>query len=333
MDDAQRETLRTYLSERAGGDVAITRMEPLTGGAVQENWRLDITVDGGPWPGEHALVLKKDAPNAIATSRGRAEEYRLLKWADGAGVTVPRPCMLCEDPSVIGAPFFVMHLVEGEAAGHKLARRPDDDELAAALGVNLARIHAIQPPADQAAFLGAPPQDPARSAIATYRRDLDALPDAHPAIEWGLAWLERNAPTLGEAVLCHRDYRTGNYMVGDDGVLTGILDWEFAGWSDPLEDIGWFMAACWRFGARDREAGGIGAREAFYDGYEKESGRSIARERVGYWEVMAHVRWAVIALQQADRFVTGGTANLEWALTAHVVPELELEILNMTEPG
>jgi len=38
-------------------------------------------------------------------------------------------------------------------------------------------------------------------------------------------------------------------------------------------------------------------------------------------------------LQQADRFVTGGERNLELALTAHIVPELELEILSETAPA
>ncbi len=52
--------------------------------------------------------------------------------------------------------------------------------------------------------------------------------------------------------------------------------------------------------------------------------------RLGYWEVMAHVRWAVIALQQAERHASGAQESLELALTAHVVPELELEILDRT---
>ena len=45
---------------------------------------------------------------------------------------------------------------------------------------------------------------------------------------------------------------------------------------------------------------------------------------------MAHVRWAVIACQQAARHVSGGEPSLELALTAHVVPELELEVLALT---
>ena len=46
---------------------------------------------------------------------------------------------------------------------------------------------------------------------------------------------------------------------------------------------------------------------------------------------MAHLRWAVIALQQAERHRSGSQRSLELALTAHIVPELELEILDLTE--
>ena len=45
---------------------------------------------------------------------------------------------------------------------------------------------------------------------------------------------------------------------------------------------------------------------------------------------MAHLRWAVIALQQAERHRSGSQRSLELALTAHIVPELEQEILDLT---
>jgi hypothetical protein len=46
---------------------------------------------------------------------------------------------------------------------------------------------------------------------------------------------------------------------------------------------------------------------------------------------MAHLNWAVIALQQAERHLSGEEASLMLALTGHIVPELEYEILTMTE--
>ena len=169
---------------------------------------------------------------------------------------------------------------------------------------------------------------PALARIAQFRHYLDEHDLPRPALEYGLRWLELRAPPRSTIVLCHNDYRTGNYMVDGNGV-TGILDWEFAGWGDPHEDIGWFCARCWRFGAIDREAGGIGAREDFYAGYEAEADTTIDRPRVLFWEVMATMRWAMIAIQQAERHTSGSEHSLELALTGHIVPELEQQILEM----
>lgn len=143
--------------------------------------------------------------------------------------------------------------------------------------------------------------------------------------------MERTAPAPEDAVLVHRDYRLGNVMIDGDRV-TGVLDWEFAGWGDRHEDLGWFTARCWRFGRDDLEAGGLGAAEDFFAGYEEASGCVVDRDRVRYWQAMAHARWAVIAAGQGDRFVSGGERTLELALTAHIVPELELQLLHETGP-
>jgi hypothetical protein len=81
------------------------------------------------------------------------------------------------------------------------------------------------------------------------------------------------------------------------------------------------------------EAGGIAPRETFIGAYERASGRLIARERILYWEVMAHVRWATIALHQTTRHRSGAEPNLELALIGSRIPELEYEILSLTEKG
>jgi len=87
----------------------------LSGGAIQQNWALDC--------GSEALVLRTDNAATLAQSHGRATEFALLRAAQEAGVTVPEPLALCEDASVIGAPFFVMRRVGGIAAGHRVVKR------------------------------------------------------------------------------------------------------------------------------------------------------------------------------------------------------------------
>jgi aminoglycoside phosphotransferase (APT) family kinase protein len=177
--------------------------------------------------------------------------------------------------------------------------------------------------------LAFPERSAALDAIDSNRATLDDLEVSRPVLEWGLRWLERNAPAAGELVLCHRDFRTGNYLLDERGV-SAILDWEFAGWGDRAEDLGWFCASCWRFGRDDLEAGGVASRADFYGGYERESGTRVDPDAVRYWEVAAHVRWAVIALLQADRHLRGDETSLELALTSHLVPELEYNILALT---
>ncbi|MEF2082361.1 phosphotransferase family protein [Pseudomonas aeruginosa] len=336
MDMTERVMIEQFIAHVAeANSVSILEAKQLSGGAVQENWLVTLLIHGGPWNGRLECVLRCDSPTAgVAISHGRAQEFQLLKTVFNAGVTVPEPLWLCEDSSVFGRPFFLMRRIGGTAAGHILVKdqsfAPDRVQLAEQLGRELAKIHSVTPPNAEIDFLTAYDNAPAIHRIAQHRAFLDAHYCAYPVLEWGLRWLERYAPPRDVVTLIHGDYRTGNYMV-DEGGLTGILDWEFAGWGDPLEDIGWFCAKCWRFGKVSAEAGGIGARADFYRGYEAVSGRRIDHKEVQYWEVMAHVNWAVIAIQQAERHCSGEENSLLLALTGHIVPELEWEILNMTE--
>lgn len=325
--------LAAFIAEAAGADdAAIERDDRLGGGAVQENRALDVEIVGGPYAGRHALALRCAARAPVPASRPMREQFAFLEAARAAGVTAPEPLWVCEDPGPIGRPFLITRRVAGEALGARIVRSGPHLELAAALGGELARIHSVAPPCAKLAFLGPPAASPALAGIETYRGWLDAEPFPHPAVEWGLRWLERRAPPGGEIVFTHHDFRTGNYMVAD-GALTGILDWEFAGWSDPMEDVAWFCARCWRFGAPGLEAGGIADRAPFYRAYERASGRAIDPDAVRYWEVMAHARWAVIAIQQAGRHLSGREPGLELALIGRKVAEIEYEILRMTEAG
>jgi aminoglycoside phosphotransferase (APT) family kinase protein len=312
--------------------VSIGAMKRLSGGAIQENWAISVDVEGRA----HDWVLRTDSASSIAVSRSRAEEFALLQAVHEAGVRVPEPLWLCDDASEIGRSFFVMERLRGLAAGHRLTREaalvPDPDALAQSLGRNLARVHSITPGHARLGFLGEARADPVRADIADYRAHFDALGERYPILEWGLRWCELNAPEPLAPVLLHRDFRTGNYMV-DDGALSGILDWEFAGWGDRREDIGWFTARCWRFARPDREAGGMANLDAFLAGYRAETGFVLRAEELRYWQVLAHLRWALIALQQTARHASKEERSLELALTSQLVPDLELEIVRLLDGG
>ncbi|WP_170432487.1 phosphotransferase family protein [Ruegeria arenilitoris] len=312
--------------------VIVQKTASLTGGAIQENVLLDCLVDGV----QTSLVLRRDAEATIAESRSREEEFALVKAAFDQGVTVPRPLGFCKDKSVFGGPFAVFEKVNGIGLGQKVVKDltlgGDRTKLTRELGRQMGRIHSVDYTALELPFLKAPVPSAAQYEIDTIRQSLDQLSISRPTLEWGLRWLERNLPQTNELVLAHRDFRTGNFMVDETG-LTAILDWEFAAVSDPMSDIGWFCAGCWRFSRPDLEAGGIGNRAEFYQGYKEISGRDIQPDAVIFWEIFAHIRWASIALQQGMRHLSGKQRSLELALTGRFADQLELSVMRETSPS
>lgn len=327
----ERARLEAWLARTLDArSVRIGAARRLSGGAIQDNVGLELEVEGGPRAGRHALVLRRDAPSTVAVSRSRLEEFALLEAAHRAGVPVPEPWCACGDPAVLGKPFYLMARVEGEARGARLVKDPAvaarGPELAAELGRALARIHGLRPPLPDLPFLEIP-AEPLAVRIAELRGHLDRLGEPQPVLEWGLRRLERARPGSGEITLVHADFRTGNLMLRE-GRLVAVLDWEFACLSDPLEDLGWMLAKCWRFGAVERECGGLGPREPFLAAYEAASGRRVDRRAVRWFELLATLRWAVVALLQAERHTSGRERSLELALTAHLVPQLEADVLD-----
>jgi aminoglycoside phosphotransferase (APT) family kinase protein len=323
--------LARFLAAASGAKaVDITQLWPLRGGAVQENWGFDARFFGGVLDGDQQLVLRADAATGLAESLTRVQELAVLRAAFAAGVAVPEPLFPCEDTDVWGRPFLVMRRIEGIAAADRITGDPALDPvlpaIAEQLGRELARIHTIRPPHSDLAFLAPYAEVGAARQVAGFRGYLDRHSTPRPVLEWGIRWLDTHTLSPAEPVMCHHDFRTGNYLV-DGTALAAILDWEFAGWGDPHEDIGWFCCKGWRFARLDREAGGIADRAPFYRGYESGSGRSIDPRRVRFWEVFASVRWAIIALRQHDRYMFGGERNLDLALTGRRATECELEIL------
>jgi aminoglycoside phosphotransferase (APT) family kinase protein len=118
---AARPALESYLATAAqAGTARIGVMELLSGGAIQENWLLIVDFAGGVQDGRQELVLRTDAPTLVPVSLSRAQEFAVQSAAWQAGVTVAEPMWLCEDPAVLGQPFYVMRRVAGEALGRRV---------------------------------------------------------------------------------------------------------------------------------------------------------------------------------------------------------------------
>lgn len=333
--DALRERLAARLGEAAGQPVEVRALKPLVGGACQDNFRVEVTVGGVT----RTLALRSDALTSLPGSIGREQEYAVIRAAVEAGVRTPAVRWLTDGLVRDGAHGYLMDWVEGEAIGARVTRSP---ELAAAreglpdqLSEALARIHSITPASHPALPISRPPMlpdaDPAEAAIGFVSRLLDRLPAPRPACELALRWLRERRPPRAAVTLVHGDFRTGNFLVGPDG-LGAVLDWEFAHWGDPVEDIGWLCTRDWRFGEVHLPVGGFAPRARFYRAYAAAAGRDLDPARVHYWEVFGNVRWGAATAMQGLRYAQG-QRDLELLAIPRRAAEMEYEALRLIEVG
>jgi aminoglycoside phosphotransferase (APT) family kinase protein len=290
----------------------------LAGGASKEAWAIE-TEDG------RALLLRRAGGGVIHEGTLSLErEFDVLRAAHEAGVSVPEPIAYLGD--IDGREAFVMERVRGETIGRRIVQRPELERAREVLPLQMAdeldRIHAIPP-----ARLGFLVDD---DPIERFYRELDAVGEPHPAIELGLLWVRERLPREREVTVVHGDFRLGNLAVGPEG-LAAVLDWEFAHVGDPVEDVAWPLVRAWRFGVDDRRLGGIADVEPYLERYCDLTGREVALAELDVWEVFGNVKWAIGALKQSRRHLSGEQRSVELAILGRLAAEMEYELLDLIE--
>ena len=329
--------LEAFLVKTIGQPVRVANVRQLAGGASRESWSVDLEIAAGPNAGRLALVLRRDMGGVIHDETlSREQEFRAIAAAHRAGVLVPRPRWECSNPSVLGAPFFVMDRLDGETVGRRIVREPGLADarrvLPRQMSEQLARIHQVDVAQNGLTFLPTilPSRSPAETSLERGLNQLWRLAEPHPALELAARWLQSHAPVCDRVVLVHGDFRVGNLMIGPEG-LRGVLDWEFAHVGDPAEDLAWPCVRSWRFGNDEMRLGGIGQAEEFFEAYEQAGGRSVDRRAVNYWEMLGNFRWAVGCIAQANRHLSGQARSIELASLGRRTAEMELELLYLIE--
>lgn len=326
--------LTDFISRQTGAkSVRIENAERVSGGASRETWRWDVFIDYGDRVEEIPGILRAEPSKGFEASISRQLEFWSIKAAWDAGAKVPEP--LWDGDDTFGLTFMTMKRVEGETIGSRLVRGEQyahaREVFPQQLGESIARIHSVDVsryPELARIPRPAPDTEPARVALdqiqASFR---NVAKDPHPVFEVAFRWLDANMPPSHEPVFVHADFRLGNVIFGEDGVRA-IIDWEAAHMGDPMEDLSWVMMRSWRFGGK-KPVAGVGDRETFISAYEQESGRSVDRAVLKWWEVFATLRWGVITLTQCDLYYTGRYRNVEMAAIGRRAAETEIEILNL----
>ncbi len=322
--------LAEQLPDLLGVPVGVERASLIMGGASKEAWVVDARTEE-----ERVELFVRRAAGGVIYSETLSleQEYRVLRTAHERGVKAPKPYGYLED--LAGREAFVMERLEGESIGRRLVQRPEFEAarhmLPRQMAEELPKIHAI--PFDELPPLPGARERPAEAhVVKTLERELDALEEPHPAIRLGLLWLCENPPRSHGIVLNHGDFRVGNLIVDGHGML-GVIDWEFAHLGDPAEDLAWPLVRAWRFGVDHLRLGGVGEVGPYLERYNAVAGREVSPEDLFYWEVVGNVRWAIGALNQARRHLSGQQRSVELAILGRLASEVEYEILHLLERG
>ncbi len=334
--------LEVYLTKRLNGITKISEMFPLSGGACQDNYLLDLQVESGESIGDYQLVFRTDKGAALLTSLSRENEYKVAEIANQNSVNTPKPYWLETDRSVLGNPFYFMQRISGKATGRYIVKDPSLNkirkQLIEEIALGLSNIHKITEDKIKDSDLlkvltrgeGESAHSIAKFAVSELKDQILTLSEPHPAMSLILNWLDKNITETDQKILVHGDFRTGNFMANEEG-LQGIVDWEFAHIGDRHEDIAWLCMRDWRFGKLKKEVGGFTTREEFYSLYEKYSGIQIDPKKVLYWEVVGNLRWAIGSVQQGERHTSGKDKGIELASIGRRTCEMEMEAMRLIE--
>jgi aminoglycoside phosphotransferase (APT) family kinase protein len=276
------------------------------------------------------IVRRPPLGHVLATAHDMAREYRVMKALSPTDVPVPETYELCEDPEVLGAPFYVMqnvvgHVYRTSAAAAELGL-PRLTALAGELAEVLARLHSVDPASVGLSEFGRPDGYLERQ-LARWSKQLAASRSRElPGIDELRDRLAAELPKSPRAAIVHGDYRLDNVIFGDDDRIAAVVDWEMATLGDPLTDIGalllyWDMLVHGQgmFGEVPPGARFPGA-EVFTERYAAAGGAEL--DHLRWYLAFATFKLAVISEGIHFRFRAGQTVGAGFERIGEAVPVL-----------
>ncbi|MYX10236.1 phosphotransferase [Streptomyces sp. SID8375] len=228
--------LREHLDrERPGLAGGPLRAQLIEGGRSNLTYR--VTDGAASW-----VVRRPPLGHVLATAHDMQREHRVISALHETPVPVPEALLLCADESVIGAPFYVMELVEGtpyRTAGQLAPLGPERTRaVVLSLVDTLVELHAVEPEAVGLGDFGRPDgflerqlRRWGKQLTASKNRELPGIDELHET-------LGRALPASPAPAVVHGDYRLDNVLIGADDTLKAVLDWEMSTLGDPLTDLG-----------------------------------------------------------------------------------------------
>jgi aminoglycoside phosphotransferase (APT) family kinase protein len=272
--------------------------------------------------GGRSMVLRRPpVAHVLPTAHDMAREHRIVKALGPTPVPVPPVLGFCPDPAVTGAPFYVMGFVEGLVARDAQAAAALDPGARRRAGLGLAEvlaeIHRVDVDAVGLGDLGRRQGYIARQLARGHSQaqaSAELLGHRLGLVEEVHRLLEARVPPQTAATIVHGDYRLDNTVLGPDGEVRAVLDWEICTLGDPLADVGLLMVY-WNEASDPHPALGLTAtalegfpsREEMKARYAARSGRDLAG--LGYYVAFGYWKLACILEGVHARYAKGAAGG------------------------
>ncbi len=274
--------------------------------------------------GSHEYVLRRGPLGpAPPKAHDMAREYRVLEAIHPHFPEAPPVFHLCEDPSVIGAVFFLMERRHGcvlrNSVPQAVSTMPNyAARISEAFIQCLVRLHAIDVAQTGLLTIGKPQGFLERQVEGWTERWQRAKTEEINLMDDVVRWLRAHRPESGTPTVVHNDYKLDNVMLPLASIdrIEAVLDWEMTTVGDPLADLG--LTLCYWSWANLPELRsavapsitsqpGWHTREQVVTRYSELSGRDVSH--INYYEVLGIFKLAVILQQIYFRYKRGQTAD------------------------
>ncbi len=292
-----------------------------TGGLANLNYL--VSIDGAE------VVLRRPPPGELPPGAyDMAREHRILARLHERFALAPRGLLVCDDASVLGAPFQLTEFRRGFSIRSTLPEPlAGDPAIARRLGETLidtlVALHRVDPAAVGLDSLGRPEGFLERAVEGWARRaeaaaTLIGTPFAqvHPLIDW----MRANRVPDGPASLIHNDLKLDNLLLDADLRAVALLDWDQGTRADGLFDLAttlsyWTEAgdppAMQALQQMPTAAPGFATRRDAAERYARAAGRDLSDFK--FLRVLALFKLAIIFMQLYARHAQGATDDPRYA--------------------
>ena len=242
--------------------------------------------------GRKAVIRRPPMGELLPKAHDMGREWAIISALGPTSVPVPQALGFCEDPSVTGAHFYVMGFVDGAplyvtADVQRLLPLQSRERFAHSFIDVLADLHSIDPDQVGLGELGKRDGYIERQLKTWYRSWNASIEDARmddPRAHALQQYFLEHLPEQGPARVVHDDYGTHNCLVGPDGAIAAVVDWEISTLGDPLADLAYALnqwtepgdAVPFRSDA-PTTLPGFPPRQALIDRYAQRTGRNLAQ--------------------------------------------------------